>query len=234
MDNRQGFTDTLRKVAKRYNIDIDHSYAVKIESIQEAIRGKTSEYIEVNGIDVTLDNTLSVLDNILKEVDLNNEREIIKDILNSHGITDISYVELLIGQAILQSLSHILMEKNEPSENKTAICPVCGTETDQGFISNDGSIWLYCPLCGYTWKQSSLSHPVCPYCGMDHKEMIGVLRDKTNPTVVVMLCSNCKRYWILVDERYIKHVPRNLYPLLRSKAEKIIKSIPREFLGESK
>lgn len=234
MDSKQGFADTLRKIAKRYNIDVNHSYAVRVESIQEMIRSRTKEYIETKGIDVTLDNAISVLYKILRDLDLNYEREIVKDLLNSHGIEDESYVDLLVGQAVLQTLSSILMEKEEPVENKTAICPVCGTETDQGFISTDGSIWLYCPLCGYTWKQSSVSDPVCPYCGMDHKEMIGVLKDKTNPSIIVMLCSNCKRYWILVDEKYTKRVPRNLYPLLRSKAEKIIKSIPRDFLEESK
>ncbi|MCE4614903.1 MAG: formate dehydrogenase accessory protein FdhE [Desulfurococcales archaeon] len=234
MDYKQGFADTLLKIAKRYNIDVNHSFAVEIESLQDVIRRKTIDHITANNIEVTLENVLSTLEKILSELDLTTERNSIKNLLDSQGIKDNSYVELLTGQAVLQALSDIIMKKEESVESKTAICPVCGTETDQGFISPDGSIWLYCPLCGYTWRQSSVSHPVCPYCGMDHKEMIGILKDKTNPSVVVMLCSNCKRYWILVDERYAKRVPRSLYPLFRSKAEKIIKYLPKEFLENLK
>jgi ssDNA-binding Zn-finger/Zn-ribbon topoisomerase 1 len=230
LDSDERFNDILQKVAKRYNIDIEHSYAVKIEALQEKIREKAIKYIKSNGLQVTLDNTISILEKILLELGLIDEKESIRKLLESYEINDRSYVDLLVGQAVLQALSSIIAEKEGYVENKTAVCPVCGTETDQGFISSDGTIWLHCPVCGYMWKQSSILHPVCPYCGLDDKKMIGILKDKTNPSVVVMLCSNCKRYWILVDEKYTKRVPRNLYPIFRSKAEKIIKSIPKEFL----
>jgi formate dehydrogenase maturation protein FdhE len=224
------YAEVLHKVAKRYNIDIEEDFAISIEKVQLEIRRKVREYLARNKFEVSRDKVMEIADKIFNSMDLGKEVNEIKDILLTRGIDDERYVEVLIGQAIFHELTSHLRQEDKAIVNKTAKCPICGTETDIGYIDTEGNIWLYCPLCGYTWKQSTLSDPVCPYCGLSDKNMIGVLKDKKNPSVVVMLCSNCKHYWILVDERYTRRVPRDLYPMFRRKAEKLLASLPKDFM----
>ncbi|MEB3845983.1 MAG: formate dehydrogenase accessory protein FdhE [Desulfurococcales archaeon] len=230
MTSIEEYAETLHKVAKRYNIDIEEEFAISIERVQMEVRRKVREYLTAKGYKVDKDKVVEIARKVYDKIGFHTEFDEIRSILLTRGIDDEKYIEVLIGQAILHELTSLLPDKDKGIVNKTAKCPICGTETDLGYIDTEGNIWLYCPLCGYTWKQSTLSAPVCPYCGLSDKNMIGVLKDKRNPSVVVMLCSNCKHYWILVDERYTKRVPRDFYPMFRRKAEKLLASLPKDFI----
>ncbi len=225
------YRETLNTIKNRYGIGIDVDYAVKIESVQEAIRDKIKDVLEDSTRPGSIKEALKISETVYENTDFTCEREELKRILEEKGIEDDNYIELVIWQGVLQAVVSTIADTMKVYENRNAICPVCGNETDIGYIDGEGNIWLLCPVCGFTWIQSNVKNPVCPYCGLQDGNAIGVLKDKKNPNIMVMLCSHCKRYWIVLDDRHIRTVPRSLYPLLREKAMKILGSIPPDFFS---
>ena len=83
-------------------------------------------------------------------------------------------------------------------------CPVCGFPPDMGVLRGEGGkLYLHCAICGHEWRFKRMA---CAFCESDLQKEFPYLEVEGDEIHKIYLCSHCKRYLKIVDER---NLPEN-------------------------
>lgn len=111
---------------------------------------------------------------------------------------------------LVQAAALAAKNNDNPTDQGSSACPVCGAPPALGSIEQDGSRRLHCSFCWNTWRIKRLA---CPFCNSGKEARNLYFYDENLPEWRVDVCQNCRTYLKTVDLRKLK---RFFYPPLEN------------------
>ncbi|MCE4617429.1 MAG: formate dehydrogenase accessory protein FdhE [Desulfurococcales archaeon] len=216
----------LARYAKLYGLDINIDFSEKVTAIQR----KVKELIDTIGSSCpTIEEPRECIVEIYQSVKphLDQLMKETTNLLSENNIEE-EYSQLIILQAIAEWVAQKIMDSGKALVGGQGVCPVCGASTDLAILEPDGRLTMKCQFCGYEWETGiEASNIACPYCGYSGKEALSLIHSKMDDRVMVLYCGNCGRSLVIINSKRLRKLPRELYPLMRTKVENILAGLHR-------